>query len=91
MSQPEEFKEKFKMSWGLYVFSLLLAFNIGILYATMLSSKEDIVNNKKAARDYTEQEVGGLRADWERHNHIIKDEVEDLSSRVKELEEYHKE
>ena len=87
----EELKEKKSFSIGLLVGSLAIAFNIGFIYANMLAADKEIVKNAEQARLYTEQEVGGLRSDWERQNAILKARDQEMSDRIKELEKYHKE
>ncbi len=79
----EELKEKKSFSIGLLVGGLAIAFNIGFIYANMLAADKEIIKNEKQASSYTEQEVGGLRSDWERQNKITDD-------RLKELEKYHR-
>lgn len=91
MGTPEEFKQKTTISWGLYAFSLFIAFNIGVLYATMLGSRDDIIENKEDSINFTEQEVGGLRSDWERQNTIQAIHDKGVIKRIEDLEKYHKE
>ncbi len=88
---PDEFKEKKTVSIGLVAWAVVIAFNLGVLYATMLATREDVSNNRQAAKDYTEQEVSGLRLDWERQNNISKKEREEMREDIKDLEKYHKE
>jgi len=87
----EELKEKKSFSIGLLVGSLAIAFNIGFIYANMLAADKEIVKNAEQARLYTEQEVGGLRSDWERQNNILRSRDQEMLERIKELEKYHKE
>ena len=91
MSSPEELKEKRPISMGLVAWAVILAFNLGVIYATILSAQKDIINDAKAAKEYTEQEVGGLRSDWERGNTIAKQDREQHLKRIEDLEAYHKE
>ena len=47
----------------------------------------------KSAADnrlYTEQEVSGLRSDWERQNAILRERDIELVKRIEALEKYHK-
>jgi hypothetical protein len=87
----EEFKERKSFSIGFIAGGLAIAFNIGFIYANMLAADKEIIKNAKQAKEYTEQEVGGLRADWERQNAILKLRDAEMAERIKELEEYHKE
>ena len=86
----EELKDKKSFSVGLLIGSLAVAFNIGFIYANMLASDKEIIKNAEAARIYTEQEVGGLRSDWERQNNILRLRDSEMLERIKELEKYHK-
>lgn len=91
MSTPSEFNEKKPMSLGLIAWAVVIAFNLGVLYATMMATREDVADNKKAAKDYVEQEVGGLRSDWERQNDVSRKERSEIREDIKELQQYHKE
>ena len=86
----EELKEKKSFSMGLLAGGLAIAFNIGFIYANMLAADKEIVKNAEQARLYTEQEVGGLRSDWERQNNILRSRDQEMLERIKELEKYHK-
>ena len=88
---PEEFKEKKNLSIGVVAWAVVIAFNLGVLYTTMMTTRENVESNKKAAKDYVEQEVGGLRSDWERQNAILKTRDSEMMERIKELEKYHRE
>lgn len=87
---PDEFKEKKQVSVGLVAWAVVIAFNLGVLYATMMATRESVAENKKAAKDYVEQEVGGLRSDWERQNEQTKKEREEIRQEIEELWNYHK-
>ena len=88
---PDEFKEKKVVSFGLVAWAVVIAFNLGVLYATMVATRDDVENNKQAAKDYVEQEVGGLRSDWERQNDQEEKEREEIRESVDKLWEYHRE
>lgn len=88
---PDEFKEKKNVSYGLIIWVGVICFNIGVLYATLLSVKDDVTNNRAAAKEYVEQEVGGLRSDWERHNEQTAKERQEMRNDIDDLEKYHKE
>lgn len=85
----EELKDKKNVSLGLIVGAVALAFNIGFIYANMISADNQIDKNRIQAKDFTEQEVGGLRADWERQNKAEKDRDDSLLKRIEKLEQYH--
>ena len=88
---PEEFKSKLHITGGAIVYIVAVAFSMGLMFASILGAKQDIVDDKKAAKEFTEQEVGGLRSDWERQNNILRNRDAEMIERIKALEEYHKE
>ena len=59
---PAEFSKKATVTVGLIVWIAMISFSMGVLYAKIQDHTKDI----QEARKYVEQEVGGLRADWER-------------------------
>jgi hypothetical protein len=88
---PEEFKDKFNVSIGAMVYIFFTGISLGVLGATLLGAKDDIVKNHAASLNYTEQEVGGLRSDWDRGEDIRDDERNAIYKRIEDLEKYHKE
>ena len=84
MGDPEEFKSKVHISWGMLIWAVAIAGSMGFLYSQMIHNDRQSEKNAKDNRLYTEQEVGGLRADWERDR-------EQMIKRIDELEKYHKE
>jgi len=86
----EEFKHKMPLTIGAIVWIAAISFSMGMLYSDNMNMAKKIITDKKDARDYTEQEVGGLRSDWERHNEILKESEEQVLKRIDELEKYHK-
>lgn len=91
ISSPEEFKTKMPISGGLLVYIIMASFAMGVMFAGLLGAKQDIVDDKVGAQEFTEQEVGGLRSDWERGNEISKQDREAQLKRIEALEKYHKE
>jgi len=87
----EEFKQKRPISIGLVAGAVAIAFNIGFIYANMLAADKEIIKNEKSAKEFTEQEVGGLRSDWERQNDLERSRDTELLERINDLEKYHKE
>ena len=59
---PDEFSSKATVTIGFIIWIAIISFSMGILYAKIVDHTEQI----HQARDYTTQEVDGLRADWER-------------------------
>jgi hypothetical protein len=57
-------------------------------YQSLVSAqnKERIEQVDRTAKEYTEQEVGGLRSDWERGNSNNRIEFDYLKSRLDKLE-----
>ena len=86
----EELKEKKPISIGLIFGAVALAFNIGFIYANMIAADHQIEKNATQSKQFTEQEVGGLRSDWERQNDINKRRDDELLERIKDLEDNHK-
>lgn len=87
---PDEFKEKLHLSGAMIAYIIAASFSMGIMFAGLMGAKQDIVDDKEAAKSYTEQEVGGLRSDWERQNQISKDDRAAQEKRIEALERYHK-
>ena len=50
------------LSIGVIVWVASMAFSMGMIYARINDHTKDI----QSAREYTEQEVSGLRSDWDR-------------------------
>jgi len=78
MTTPKEFDIRGTFSISLIVSLIVASFVVGGIVSRLLSQEDDI----KASKDYTTQEVGGLRSDWERKN----DEYE---RRLQNLEKHH--
>ena len=87
---PDEFKTKLTLTGAAIAYIIGASFSMGIMFAGLMGAKQDIVDDKEAAKNYTEQEVGGLRSDWERQNAILKNRDVEMMERIKELEKYHK-
>ncbi len=62
MSTPDEFSKKQVVSIGLIVWVAAISFSMGMIYARIVDHTKDI----QGARNFTDQEVGGLRSDWDR-------------------------
>jgi len=62
MTTPKEFDIKGTFTMGFIVWIAIISFSMGILYAKIMDHTSQITK----AREYTTQEVDGLRADWER-------------------------
>ena len=90
MGEPEDFKKKTTVTYGLIIWVGIMAGSMGYLYASMNHNDRQAEKNAADNRLYTEQEVGGLRADWERQNSIMKSRDAELLERIKELEQNHK-
>lgn len=88
---PDEFKQKLTLTGAAIAYIIGASFSMGIMFAGLMGAKQDIVDDREAAKNFTEQEVGGLRSDWERQNDQSKQERQEITERLKELEKYHKE
>ena len=62
MGLPKDFDNKITVTIGLLIWVAMISFSLGMLYKGHIDLKEEI----KAAREYTTQEVQGLRNDWDR-------------------------
>lgn len=62
MSLPNDFNKQTTVTLGLIIWIAGMSFSMGMIYAKFLSNTEEHVS----IRNYVEQEVGGLRSDWER-------------------------
>lgn len=91
LPSPDEFKHKLTLTGAMIAYIVAAAFSMGVMFAGLMGAKQDIVDDREAAKAFTEQEVGGLRSDWERHNSITEAQREELKKRIEALESYHKE
>ena len=89
MIAPDELEKKTNISYGLIAAIIIAAFSLGGTVATLVSQvgkiqhvEDTIYKAQKETEDYTTQEVGGLRSDWERRN-------SDVERRLQNLEKYH--
>ena len=62
MTTPDEFSDKKVISIGAIVWVASISFSMGMIYARINDHTKDI----QGTRLYTEQEVSGLRSDWDR-------------------------
>lgn len=69
MGMPEDFKGKVSVSIGLIIWIAIISFSMGALYTRVMDLNEKIVD-----------EIGGLRADWDRDR-------ESQEKRLEKLEE----
>ena len=75
---PKEFDMKSTVTIGFIVWVAMVCFSLGILYARIMAHTDEIMK----AREYTTQEVDGLRADWDRDR-------KEQERRLNKLETYH--
>lgn len=73
MITPPELEHKAKLSISFLVALVITAFSLGGTITTLILQvgkidhiENEIEQSKKEAMEYTTQEVGGLRSDWER-------------------------
>lgn len=86
MSFSEKDK-KVTVTIGLIMTLVAAAFFLGTLWEKNQSLQSEV----KGSKDFTEQEVGGLRSDWERHNLIVKEQMEEMRADwKKDLENFEK-
>lgn len=63
---PKEFDKTVTISLGALVFVACIAFSLGKLFTRNEAMQENQRVQYEELRQYVEQEVGGLRSDWER-------------------------
>lgn len=64
MSLPSDFNSKTTVTIGLLIWIAVVSFSMGMIYKSIIDNDKEHIQIKK----YIEQEVGGLRSDWEREN-----------------------
>ena len=64
MSLPSDFDKKTTVTLGLIIWIAGVSFSMGMIYKSIIDNDKEHVQIK----EYIEQEVGGLRSDWEREN-----------------------
>lgn len=62
MSLPNDFNKQTTVTISLLIWIAGMSFSMGMIYAKFLSNTDEHIS----IRSYIEQEVGGLRSDWER-------------------------
>lgn len=78
MSLPSDFNKTTVVSYALIVWVAGISFALGRQFAKI----EDAEKERQDIRNYVEQEVGGLRSDWERDKKIKEQEIRDLNKKV---------
>ncbi len=78
MTTPEEFSKKQTVTIGLIIWVAAISFSMGMIYARIVDHTKDI----KAARDFVEQEVGGLRSDWERDRESQNKRIDKIENKL---------
>ena len=73
---PKEFEKSHLVSLGLIIWVAAISFSMGMIYKSIVDHTDMI----SKAREFTQQEVDGLRADWER-DRVMQNE------RLKQLEQ----
>ena len=81
MLDVKEKDRKVTVTIGLIAVLVISSFFVGMLWEKNQSLHTEV----ELSKSYTEQEVSGLRADWERQNKIVKQEIEQLEQQHKEL------
>lgn len=62
MSLPSDFDKRTTVTLGLIIWIAGMSFSMGMIYAKFIDNEAQHIEINK----YIEQEVGGLRSDWER-------------------------
>jgi len=74
MSLPSDFNAKTTVTIGLLIWIAVVSFSMGMIYKSIIDNDKEHIQIK----DYIEQEVGGLRSDWERENKEVHRRLEKL-------------
>ena len=85
MEIPPELNKKVHTSISLILALVIGAFVLGGMVTKVLNQSDEIEFLKRyidhevqECRIYVEQEVGGLRSDWERRNEVVREQINDL-------------
>jgi hypothetical protein len=78
MSLPGDFNAKTTVTIGLLIWIAGVSFSMGMIYKSIMDNEKEHLQIKM----FIEQEVGGLRADWERDRAMKENEIEDLNQKV---------
>lgn len=62
MSLPSDFEKKTTVTITLLVWIAGVSFSMGMIYKSIIDNDKEHVQ----IRNYVDQEIGGLRSDWER-------------------------
>lgn len=80
---PDEFKnKKVLLTWGTIGTVIGVAFFAGSLYTKQVDTNKEVDNMKKDLKELVIQEVGGLRADWERDKKEQDKKIERLETKT---------
>ena len=79
MNTPADFHKSVTVTVGLLIWIAAVSFSLGMIYKSIIDNDKEHVK----LHEFVEQEVGGLRADWERRYH------DDVKPRLENLEHKH--
>lgn len=88
MSIPET-SNKVNVSISLIMALAISAFSLGGVVTGLLGLESRITEVQKKSKELVEQEVGGLRSDWERQELIDKERAESINKRIDRKIENH--
>ena len=74
MSLPNDFDKKAVVSYALIIWIAGISFALGRQFAKI----EDAEKERDKIIEFVEQEVGGLRSDWERRNKAVEKRLDKL-------------
>jgi len=74
MGLPNDFDKTTTVTIGLLIWIATISFSLGMIYAKIVDNEKE----HTAIRENINQEVGGLRADWERENKEVHRRLENL-------------
>lgn len=74
MTTPKDFDKTTTVTIGALIWVAGMSFSMGMIYAKFIDNEAQHIEINK----YIEQEVGGLRSDWERENTEVHRRLEKL-------------
>lgn len=88
MGLPDDFNKKTTVTISLLIWIAGVSFSMGMIYAKINDNEKEhavMIGDRKSGDnevvDFVIQEVGGLRADWERRNADVEKRLDKLEKK----------
>lgn len=81
---PKEMNHTVTLSLGFIVCISVISFSLGRLFAKNEALQVQVNNQHLELKQFVEQEVGGLRSDWERSRDEDREQIKSAFKEVKE-------